>query len=133
MSDTPEQIDAEPTESLEDFDAFWQSRKRKRRTVTIMGEQVSLPPSLPLQFQLEAQRLARSKNETDIRRLVSVLFGDDECTDRWAAAGMDLEQFAVLLAWAPQVVAGKHVTLAEVADQLAKAEDKAPKGPRRKS
>jgi hypothetical protein len=125
MSDTTETPDMpDATEALEDFDAFWQSRKRKQRTVTIMGETVPLPASLPLQFQLEAQRLQRSKRDQDIRKLLVILLSDEDCTDRWAAKGMDLEQFAVLVAWLPQVIAGRDITLAEVADQLEAAEAK---------
>jgi hypothetical protein len=107
--------------SVEDFDAFWASRERRGKTTTIMGRTVELPPALPLQFEMEARRLERSKREKDVHRLVAILFGPD-ALDHWRKAGMDAEQFAVLLAWAPQVVAGNDVTLAEVADAVAKAE-----------
>lgn len=122
--DLDEQLeDEQTTESehpggVEDFDAFWSTRKRKRRTTTIMGQPVVLPASLPLQFELEAKRLQRSKRDKDVHKLVAILFGEDAFT-KWARAGMDLEQFQVLLAWAPQVIAGADLTLAEVADALA--------------
>lgn len=129
--ETPETIE-DGTESLEDFDAFWSARKRKAKTTTIMGQRVELPPSLPLQFQLEVQKVARSESEDDVRKLVAILFGQDP-VDAWAAAGMDMEQFQVLLAWAPQVIAGQDVTLAQVADLIAerKAGGKG-KAPRRR-
>lgn len=117
MSETPEDDNL----GVEDFDAFWSARDRKGKTTTIMGETVTLPPSLPLQFELEARKLQRSKRDKDVRKLVGILFGPD-MLDRWVAKGMDLEQFSVLLAWAPQVIAGAKVTLAEVAAELAKME-----------
>lgn len=119
---TDQATETDPTEGgFEDFDAFWASRDRKRKTTNIMGQLVTLPASLPLQFELEAKRLARSKRDKDVRKLVGILFGEDMLAG-WAERGMDLEQFQVLLAWAPQVIAGEHVTLAQVADQLAEAE-----------
>lgn len=110
--------DVTPVESTEDFDAFWQSRTRKRKVTTIMGRRTELPAALPLQFELEAKKVARSKRDKDVRRMVSILFGDEALAE-WAEAGMDSEQFAVLLAWAPRVIAGHDVTLAQVAQELA--------------
>jgi hypothetical protein len=104
--------------TTEDFDAFWAARERKGKTTTIMGVAVTLPPALPLQFEMEARRLERSKREADIHKLVAILFGDD-AYETWAEGGMDLEQFMVLLAWAPRVIQGQSVTLAEVADEVA--------------
>lgn len=107
-------------EGLEDFDAFWSSRKRKRKATPIMGEVVTLPSSLPLQFELEARKVQRSRKDKDVRKLVAILFGED-ALERWAKRGMDMEQFMVLLAWAPRAIAGDPVTLQEVADEVAKA------------
>lgn len=117
---------AEHSEGVEDFDAFWASRKRKDRATTIMGVATKLPPSLPLQFEMEAKRLSRSKRDKDVRKLVGILFGEDALA-KWSERGMDLEQFMVLLAWAPRAIAGQPVTLAEVADEVAArlAEDRA--------
>lgn len=111
MSDVTPDIEAE--DSLEDFDAYWESIGRKGKRTRIMGEVVTLPPSLPLQFELEAQKLRRSKNERDMRKLVGILFGDD-ALDKWTKAGLDLHQLMVLLAWAPRVISGQRITLAEV-------------------
>jgi hypothetical protein len=110
-------------DQTEDFDAFWAQRERKRKSTTVMGVAVELPASLPLQFELEARRLQRSKRDKDVRTLVGILFGAD-ALDTWTAKGMDLEQLMVLLAWAPQVIAGEDVTLAEVAEAVAKANAK---------
>lgn len=106
------------TETVEDFDEFWSTRKRRKRSTTIMGVKVDLLPSLPLEFEMEAKRLQRSKREKDVKHLLAILFGDDALA-QWSKNGMDLEQFMVLLAWAPQVIAGRDVTLAEVADAVA--------------
>ena len=108
--DAPEDLE------LEDFDAFWVKRKRPR--TRIMGQIVELPASLPLRFELEAKKLAKSKAEQDVRTLVAILFGDD-ALDQWTQAGMDVEQFQLLLAWAPRKIAGQDVTLAQVAEELA--------------
>lgn len=105
----------------EDFDAFWASRKRKVRKTKIMGVEVELPPSLPLEFEMKAKQMERSTDEDDIRYLVGLLFGQD-ALDTWAKRGMDGDQLAVLLAWAPAAIAGSNVTLAQVADELARQE-----------
>lgn len=136
MSDnqqTPDAPEVDDTEGVEDFDAFWSSRERKRKRVKIAGETIDLPPSLPLQFELEARALQRSKNQRDVTRLLGILGFPEDAMERWAAAGMDLEQFTVLLAWAPQVIAGKAITLAEAADQVAAQEAAKGKAPARKS
>lgn len=112
--------------SVEDFDAFWDAETAtdKPRTTTIMGRTLVLPRQLPLQFDMEARRLKRSKNSDDVRALAAVLVGA-ETVDAWAKAGMDLEQFMVMLAWLPRVIAGDSVTLAEVrADVRKSLEDK---------
>lgn len=105
-------------DALEDFDAFWTAQDRKHPTVKIMGEVYTLPASLPLQFELEARRLQRSKRDQDVRKLVAILFGEDSM-EKWAEAGMDIEQFQLLLAWAPRRIAGQNITMAEVAAELA--------------
>jgi hypothetical protein len=102
---------------LEDFDAYWDQQDRQPHVTTIMGERVELPPSLPLQFELEARRMQRSRKDSDVRKLVAILFGED-MTERWAEKGMDAQQFELLLAWAPQVIAGEKVTLSQVREQL---------------
>jgi hypothetical protein len=117
---TPADTIAAPEDAaLEDFDGFWSARDRKRKTTTIMGETITLPPALPLQFEMEARRAERSRNERDVRKLVAILFGE-KALDRWAKRGMDLEQFMVLLAWAPAVITGRDITLEQVADEVAK-------------
>lgn len=104
---------------LDDFDAFWESQdKRKRRGVKIGGEWYELPKALPLQFDLEARKLAKSRKDEDVTKLVSILFGQDSY-ERFAAAGMDIDQFRVLLAWAPRRIMGHNVTLAQVAAEVA--------------
>lgn len=125
MSDTH---DVDTTDDgTEDFDAFWSSQKRTGRRVRLFGEVVELPPALPLQFEMEARRLQRSKRDKDVTRLVGILFGED-ALERYAAAGMDIEQFRLLLAWAPRAIAGQKgkdgqpLALAEVAAELAEAD-----------
>jgi hypothetical protein len=114
----PTPVDAD---GVEDFDAFWQQQDRKRPAVRIMGEVVDLPPAIPLEFELLAKRMSAKSDDASVRRCVAVLFGEDRL-DRWAEAGMDAEQFKVLLAWAPQRIAGNDVSLAEVAAMVKAAE-----------
>jgi len=126
MSETP---DVETTDDgTEDFDAFWSSQKRQGRSVRMFGEVITLPPALPLQFEMEARKLQRSKRNQDVTKLVSILFGQD-AFERFAAAGMDIDQFRLLLAWAPRAIAGQKgedgqpITLSEVAAELAEKDD----------
>lgn len=121
--DTPRSFAPTPVDQdgVEDFDAFWTTRVRKAPRVKIMGQVVQLPPSLPLRFEMEARRLAESESLDDVKALLSIIFPGD-AMDMWTQAGMDLEQFKVLLAWAPRRIAGNPVTLEEVAEALAKAE-----------
>lgn len=109
-------------DNLTDFDGFWSARDRKAKRLRIMGETIELPPSLPLQFELEARKLQRSKRDKDVRKLVGILFGADKL-EAWAEKGLDLEQFQVLLAWAPRAIAGQAVTLAQVAAEVAEANE----------
>lgn len=125
VAETTDLDDTPTDESTEDFDAFWAKQTRKAKTTTIAGHKVTLPASLPLQFELEARKLQRSKRDKDVRKLVAILFGQDSY-EKFAAGGMDLEQFKVLLAWAPQVIAGHTVTLAEVAAKVAALEGEQP-------
>lgn len=105
---------------VEDFDAFWDGQDRPTKPVKIMGEVIHLPPAIPLEFELLAKRLEKRSDDKAVRRLVACLFGADTL-DRWAEAGMDAEQFQVLLAWAPQRIAGGTMSLAEVAAKIAEA------------
>lgn len=109
-------------DGMEDFDAFWTARNRKGRRVRVMGEAIELPPSIPLQFELEARKLQRSKREKDVTKLVGILFGAD-AFEKWAEKGMDLEQFQLLLAWGPRAIVDASVTLEQVAEELAERED----------
>ncbi len=83
----------------EDFEAFWKAKRRKGSQLRkVFGADVVLPPSLPLQFEVEARKVQTSKDPEDTKRMVGILFGAD-AMDIWTAAGMDLDQFAVLLMW----------------------------------
>lgn len=114
----PELAPAADEHGTEDFDAFWSGRARRVRHTKIMGRKVELPPHLPLRFEMEARRLERSKSDADVKHLVGILVGEDHL-DAWIEAGLDAEQFAVLLAWLPGAIAGSGMTLAEVADAIA--------------
>lgn len=131
-SGNPAKANAKPTPKAEhdptevvDFDAFWEDQKaqgkREGKRVKLMGEVVELPPSLPLQFEMEAKRLSRSKDEDDMRDLLAILFGEG-CIERWAEKGMDIDMFQTLVAWAPLHIQGEEVSLAEVAAEIAEAD-----------
>lgn len=124
----PIEYDPTPLDSagVEDFDAFWQSQERTGIPVRIRGEVVTLPPALPLQFELVARRKKNSKDPRDTEKLVGILFGEDALT-KWAGAGMDSEEFAVLLAWATQRIGGGTMSMAEVAAKLQEAEGADPR------
>jgi hypothetical protein len=119
----PVEYDPTPVDEngVEDFDAFWETVAADPIPVKIRGQVFHLPPALPLQFELEAQRLSKSKKDKDVRHLVALLFGQDGYK-RLAAAGVDTAQFGVLLAWAPQRIGGGNMSMAETAAEIAKAE-----------
>lgn len=121
---TYDRADAADEYGTEDFDAFWSARDRKHRRTRIRGHVVDLPASLPLQFEMEARRLEKSKDFEDVKRLVGILVGPDALA-AWIKSGLDAEQFGVLLAWLPQVITlgDDAPTLAEVAAKLDALED----------
>lgn len=107
-----EDAQTEATE-LEDFDQFWSASGRVGAELrNVFGVDVRLPAALPLHFEMKARRLADSESEEDTRELVAILFGPGTFT-QWMDAGMDGEQFAVLLAWGVANAKGKPTTLAE--------------------
>lgn len=114
----------EQTPGVEDFDAFWDTRNATGKSVKIRGHVITLPASLPLQFELEARKLQRSKRDQDVRKLVGLLYGAD-AYERFAEAGMDLDQLKVLLAWGAQTVAGEDVSFEAVAREVLEAETEA--------
>lgn len=105
-------VDGEVLET-EDFDAFWSEQDRKGTTLkNVFGIDVQLPPKLPLRFEIEARRLKNSEDEDDIKRLVALLFGETSL-DRWVDAGMDNEQFGVMIMWGTANASGQRMSLAE--------------------
>lgn len=121
--ENPEPVEYDPTpvdaDGVEDFDAFWseQDAQRDRAQVRIRGEVVTLPAALPLQFDLLVRQNRRSKDPKVTERLVGILFGQGSL-DKWRKAGMDAEEFAVLLSWATQRIGGGTMSMHEVAEKL---------------
>lgn len=114
VEDMRQQVEADETE---DFDQFWAQQNRTGPVLrNVFGVDVQLPASMPLRFEVEARRVARSQSEDDTRRLVGLLFGE-HALDRWVESGMDAEQFAVLLLWGSARVSGTAMTLAEARDE----------------
>lgn len=118
-SETPEEPD--DIEDHTDFDAFWKKEAKaapKPSTVTIMGDRITLPRALPLHFVLEQTRQQRlPKKQQDPMALAVILFGQVQ-VNKWARAGMDTDQFAVVISWVPAKLQGSDVTLEEVAQKL---------------
>ncbi|WP_408895944.1 hypothetical protein ACJ5H2_13590 [Nocardioides sp. R1-1] len=128
--ETPD-VDESEDDLYEDMDAFWNSQNRRAHSFKLGGRSYTLPPALPLQFEFEARRLQSSKRDKDVTKLVAILFGQDSY-EQMASDGVDIDQFRVLLAWAPRVLAGKKVTLAEVAAEVAKGDAAADQDPSRR-
>lgn len=130
MTSVPEsQQGPKASEDAEDFDKFWATAQRREISLkNVMGVDVVLPPTLPLIFQAEQKRLKNAAPDDDkaIGRLVGLLFGQD-AYQRWVAAGMDIEQFGVLLMWGVANCSGNYMTLSEArnAKEKAEAEEKA--------
>lgn len=106
-----------------DFDAFWKKKVKKARpapTVTICGQKITLPRSMPLQFQLEATKQEKlPKKKQDPFPLLAILIGERQ-VKQLARAGLDLDMFVILLAWIPARISGADLTLEEVAAELEK-------------
>lgn len=106
-----------------DFDAFWRKQTKKKKpapTVTICGQKITLPRSLPLQFQLEATRQEKlPKKKQDPFPLLMILIGERQ-VKKLARAGLDLDMFMILIAWLPARISGSDMTLEEVAAELEK-------------
>ncbi|SDL14351.1 hypothetical protein SAMN05428985_11032 [Nocardioides sp. YR527] len=110
-----------------DFDAWWKKQakaKKKPATTTIRGVTITLPRSLPLQYQLEVTRQGKLKpDKQNPLILASILLGQQQ-TQQLLRAGLDLDQFPVLLAWIPAKIQGSDMTLDEVARDLEEYERK---------
>lgn len=107
---------------VEDFDAFWSSLDRKGATIRVAGEDIELPPALPLEVELLSKRMSRRKADAEaVKRLLVLLFGEDR-TEAWAKAGMDTEQLQVLLAYTMNRVGGGSMSMAEVRARLIESE-----------
>lgn len=125
--ENPEPVEYDPTpvdaEGVEDFDAFWQEQdaKRDRIPVRIRGRVHFLPPALPLEFDMLSRKNAKRQDPKLVERLVGMLFGKDALA-KWSRAGMDNEEFALLLAYATQRIDGGTMSMAEVAAKLAERE-----------
>lgn len=109
-------------DGVEDFDAFWSSLGRKGTVIRVMGEDIELPPSLPLEVELVSKRMMRQRaTAASVKRLLVLLFGEDR-TETWAKAGMDTEQLQVLLAYTMHKVGGGTMSMAEVRTRLLESE-----------
>lgn len=117
--DAPREYDPTPVDAdgVEDFDAFWQAQDREHITIRVMGENIDLPPAMPLEVELLAKRLRNRSDAKSVKRMLVALFGADR-TVKWAEAGMDSEQFQVLLAYTMHRLGGGTKSMAEVADLL---------------
>ena len=103
------------------FDQFWAEQNRQAVTETILGVTVTLPVSAPLKFSMEAERLVNSSNVKDVVGLLEKLFGEGTI-QKWADAGMDTQQFTVLLAWSMGNLDGKRTTFREAKQLIDDAE-----------
>lgn len=116
----------------EDFAAFWRDAvaSEVRETKEIFGVEVVVPTDLPLNFEPMVEAMGASSDEDDIKRLLSVLFGQD-VLEAWKARGCTGRQFQVLFMWGYSNGRGDRVDFAaakKLADDAAKA-DAEGKGP----
>lgn len=120
-------IEPDDEDDHTDFDAFWRKQpkaKKKPATATIRGVTITLPRALPLQYQLEVTRQGKLKQDKQNPLiLASILIGEEQ-TKQLLRAGLDLDQFPILLAWIPAKLGGSNMTLEEVARDLEEYERK---------
>lgn len=95
-----------------DFDEFWSAKQRKGLHFRIRGVDCELPPRMPVQFELEARRMENSTDGDDVKRLVGLLVGR-KSLDRLLDAGLDEDEFSVLLLWATCNLKGKPMSISE--------------------
>ncbi|MGD6762042.1 hypothetical protein ACOKM5_24215 [Streptomyces sp. BH097] len=97
------EYDEEAPAALEaaDFDAFFaeESTARPRQTLTLYGTTYTLPDALPLLFTLQAERMQRSDDPDDVRKMLATVFARDTLDD-WAEHGMTDRQFGIVLIYA---------------------------------
>lgn len=108
------EIAAEEAAEYDDFDKFWASRT-KVRPARIRGVIVTPPTDVPLNMIDELAKVQASEDERDVKRMVASIFGGD-VFDQWYEAGMGIEEFQVILAWAGAAMRGQPVTFAEAVD-----------------
>lgn len=126
--------DADAAEGA-DFDAYFtaQAPGKRLRNVCGQGNDLVLPRSMPLRFELESKRLEGRDDTESMRHLFDTLFGEG----RWAdliERGIDGEQLPTLLTWATVNLSGVDMTLAQAHAEVVrmtreKAEGKAPAPP----
>lgn len=98
----------------EDFERFWDGRKRREPKAlrNVLGVDLILPESLPLAFEIESRRLQDSSDPRDVARMFDLLFGPGRYDDL-VARGMDADRFGVILMWGTLNGNGVDFTLAE--------------------
>ncbi|WP_327368722.1 hypothetical protein [Streptomyces sp. NBC_01217] len=99
--------EAEQLDDVADFDAFFAEQaepERKGLPLRMYGRTYHLPPSLPLLFTLQLDRLKSSARPEDIRNLLASLFGPD-AVEHWTDARMSDRRLGIVLKWATANVA----------------------------
>lgn len=114
-----EELNAAEAAEYDDFDAFWASRTQVR-PARIRGEIVTPPTDVPLAMLDELAEVENSEKPEDVKRMLARIFGG-EVFDKWVDAGMGLEEFQVVLAWAGAHMRGTPCTFAEAVELYLKA------------
>ncbi|MEU8805059.1 hypothetical protein [Streptomyces anthocyanicus] len=103
MSEYSDDYDDDQAVTGADFDAFFREEvdtgEQKRQPVTVCGRRYLLPDSLPLMFTVGMERLQKSADINDVRKMLSPLFGRTALDD-WAEDGMTDRQFRIVLVYA---------------------------------
>lgn len=117
------------------FDDYREQRAAKAAeeavTTVILGQEVTLPESLPIGFELRMHRLGDERTTEDqtitiMRELVAMLYGDDAMDD-WQD-DLDAEDLQVLIIWGASNVREPYsMTFAEASTAARVAEGKAQK------
>ncbi|MEO3860867.1 hypothetical protein [Acrocarpospora sp. B8E8] len=108
--------DNAPEESHETWDSFWAEVKAKQgkpRTEVIRGVAVTVPHSLPLKYDRLIEQVSDSE---DAKPALAMLFGAD-VLDAWVEAGMEAEEFQVVLLWGTLNGKGKKSSFREAYEQ----------------
>ncbi len=83
-----------------DFDAMWAEKGQEGDKVTVMGDTITMPSSLPAKMVMRLMRYQNTEMPPDeVFEMVTMLYGKEH-VDKWLDKGLTIEQFTDLVQFA---------------------------------